>query len=51
MALYGRTSQANPNIKAIWETDILASLHIQKVYTHTGTSSPQSLMLSVHAYM
>ncbi len=26
-------------------------LHTQKAYTHTGTSSPQILMLSAHAYM
>ncbi len=25
-------------------------LHTQKVYTHTGTSSPQILLLSAHAY-
>ncbi len=27
-----------------------AGLHTQKAYTHTGTSSPQILMLSAHAY-
>ncbi len=26
-------------------------LHIQKAYTHTGTSFPQILLLSAHAYM
>ncbi len=26
-------------------------LHTQKAYTHTGTSFPQILMLSAHAYM
>ncbi len=26
-------------------------LHTQKAYTHTGTSSHQSLLLSTHAYM
>ncbi len=25
-------------------------LHTQKAYTHTGTSSPQILLLSAHAY-
>ncbi len=29
----------------------LTGLHTQKAYTHTGTSSPQILMLSAHAYM
>ncbi len=29
----------------------ITGLHTQKAYTHTGTSSPQILMLSAHAYM
>ncbi len=29
----------------------ITCLHTQKAYTHTGTSSPQILMLSAHAYM
>ena len=30
---------------------LVTGLHTQKAYTHTGTSSPQILMLSAHAYM
>ncbi len=37
------------SVKTIWIPT--TGLHTQKAYTHTGTSSPQILLLSAHPYM
>ncbi len=37
--------------QAISKGRYFTGLHTHKAYTHTGTSSPQILMLSAHAYM
>ncbi len=54
-----KLNSSNPNLlnPQSFPTSVSVSLgkhtglHTQKAYTHTGTSSPQIVMLSAHAYM
>ena len=54
LTMYGQITSSNKGRNMfVWKCNEgrFTGLHTQKVYTHTGTSSPQILMLSAHAYV